>query len=42
MKVAGVEVPIEAQETKSANANGTETIIDKVENNKEVPDIAGA
>lgn len=42
MKVGGVEVPVEAQETKSANANGTETIIDKVENNKEVPDIAGA
>jgi hypothetical protein len=35
LKVAGVEVPIEAQETKSANANGTEIIIDNTKTNKE-------
>ena len=35
LKVAGVEVPIEAQETKSVNANGADVIIDNAEANKE-------
>ena len=35
VKVAGVEVPIEALETKSANANGTDVIIDNSKTNKE-------
>lgn len=35
VKVAGVEVPIEAQETKSANANGADVIIDNDKTDKE-------
>ena len=35
MKVAGVEVPVEEQETKSANANGADVIIDNAKTNKE-------
>lgn len=35
MKVAGAEVPVEEQETKSANANGTDVIIDNDKTDKE-------